>query len=111
MLEIVLRNLISNAIKFTETDDSIAISGEWQQDAFTIKVTDTGSGMSEEAINKIQSNSFYTSPGTRNEKGTGLGLIICKDLIERCHGNLSIESTRGKGTTLSIVLPQNGVHN
>lgn len=111
VLEIVLRNIISNAIKFTETDDSIAISGEWNKDAFTIKVSDTGRGMSEEAINKIQSNSFYTSPGTRNEKGTGLGLIICKDLIERCHGNLSIESSKGKGTTLSIMLPQNGVHN
>jgi len=111
VLEIVLRNIISNAIKFTETHDCIAISGEWKKDAFTIKVSDTGKGMSEEAIKKLEANNFYSSPGTRNEKGTGLGLIICKDLIERCNGNLSVQSSQGKGTTLSIVLPQNGVHN
>lgn len=111
VLEIVLRNLISNAIKFTETDDCIAISGEWKKDAFTIKVADTGKGMSEEALKKLEGNNFYSTPGTRNEKGTGLGLIICKDLIERCNGNLSVQSSQGKGTTLSIVLPQNGVNN
>lgn len=106
VLEIVLRNLLSNAIKFTGDGGSIHINGAWQNNNFVISISDTGKGMSSEVIEKIHANNFYTSPGTNNEKGTGLGIVICKDLIEQCKGTLSLESEEGVGTTFSIVLPQ-----
>jgi two-component system, sensor histidine kinase and response regulator len=105
ILEIVLRNLVSNAIKFSGNEDKIIIDGQQEKNAYVLKVTDTGIGMNEDSIRKINSNSFYTSAGTQNEKGTGLGLIICKDLIEKCNGFISIESAVGKGTEISIYLP------
>jgi two-component system, sensor histidine kinase and response regulator len=105
ILEIVLRNLVSNAIKFSRDEDKITINGIQEKNAYVLRVTDTGIGMNEESIRKINSNSFYTSYGTQNEKGTGLGLIICKDLIEKCSGFINIESSLGKGTAISIYLP------
>jgi two-component system, sensor histidine kinase and response regulator len=105
ILEIVLRNLVSNAIKFSGNEDEIVIDGQQEKNAYVLKVTDTGIGMNEDSIKKINSNSFYTSTGTQNEKGTGLGLIICKDLIEKCSGFINIESSLGKGTAISIYLP------
>jgi two-component system, sensor histidine kinase and response regulator len=106
VLEIVLRNLITNAIKFSEENDSITISGNWQEDGFSIGVTDTGRGMNPETLDKLQGTHFYSTPGTRNEKGTGLGLIICRDLIQKCSGQMAIESREGGGTKVSILLPQ-----
>lgn len=106
VLEIVLRNLVTNAIKFTETNDSITISGCRIQNGFAIDVTDTGRGIQPDVLDKIKGTSFYSSPGTRNEKGTGLGLIICRDLIEKCSGQLLIESEAGAGTKVSIRIPQ-----
>jgi two-component system, sensor histidine kinase and response regulator len=105
ILEIVLRNLVSNAIKFSGNEDKIIISGTQEKNAYVLKVTDTGIGMSEESIKKINNNSFYTSYGTQNEKGTGLGLIICRELIEKCSGYINIESAAGKGTAVSVYLP------
>jgi two-component system, sensor histidine kinase and response regulator len=105
ILEIVLRNLVSNAIKFSRDEDKIIINGVQEKNAYVLRVTDTGIGMNEESIRKINSNSFYTSYGTQNEKGTGLGLIICRELIERCSGFINIESNMGKGTAVSIYLP------
>lgn len=105
ILEIVLRNLVSNAIKFSGNEDKITIKGVQEKNAYVLKVTDTGVGMNEESIKKINSNSFYTSYGTQNEKGTGLGLIICRELIEKCSGYINIESAPGKGTAVSVYLP------
>lgn len=107
ILEIVLRNVVTNAIKFTKKDDKIEIKGRRDGNNFIIQVSDTGTGMSTTVLEKIKNNNFYSSPGTMHEKGTGLGLVICRDLIGQCNGTLDIESEHGKGTTLSLILPQN----
>lgn len=106
ILEIVLRNIISNAIKFSSKNGSITINGNLQEEQFQIKITDNGLGISPESLKRIREKIFYTTYGTNGEKGTGLGLIICSDLIEKCNGKLSIDSIEGQGTTLSILLPQ-----
>jgi two-component system, sensor histidine kinase and response regulator len=106
IMEIVLRNLVSNAIKFTHRDDTIVIRGKSFFDSYQLEVADHGVGITTDAMEKILSNSFYTTSGTQNEKGTGLGLIICRDLIEKCNGDFTITSQLGKGTIVSICLPQ-----
>lgn len=106
ILEIVIRNITSNAIKFSSQNGVIKISGKPDKNNFEIKVTDNGKGISADALRRIREKTFYTTNGTGGEKGTGLGLIICSDLIEKCKGTLSIESETGVGTSISISLPQ-----
>ncbi len=105
ILEIVLRNLVSNAIKFSGKNDVITISGKKKKGFFEIGVSDTGVGITADNLSKIESSNFFTSYGTQHEKGTGLGLIICRDLVAKCSGNLSIQSEFGKGTHVSVLLP------
>jgi signal transduction histidine kinase len=109
ILEIVLRNLVSNAIKFSGQGGPIFVRGWREEGQYWIEVEDRGVGIDETSLQKIHSKSFHTSPGTKNEKGTGLGLIICTDLVEKCGGSLTIASTAGKGTTVRIVLPLKSV--
>lgn len=106
ILEIVLRNIISNAIKFSHPHETVALTGRASEGAYEITVSDNGTGISPDMLAEINSKSFYTSPGTNNEQGTGLGLIICRDLIEKCNGSFSIKSETGAGTSVSIRLPQ-----
>ncbi len=105
MMEIVLRNLVSNAIKFTPGDGSVCISGRLEQNTYLLQVEDNGMGMNATILEKILDREFYTSYGTANEMGTGLGLPICQDLVEKCQGQLSIQSTAGKGTKVTVALP------
>jgi two-component system sensor histidine kinase/response regulator len=106
ILEIVLRNLLSNAIKFSGQGALIFVRGRRAGDQYVLEVEDQGVGIDKDSLEKIGRKSFHTSPGTKNEKGTGLGLIICTDLVEKCGGALAISSEKGKGTTVRIVLPQ-----
>ena len=106
ILEIVLRNVISNAIKFSHPDTSVILQGRAADGQYEIVVSDTGTGISNEKLEEINSKSFYTSPGTNNEQGTGLGLIICRDLVEKCKGSFTITSDMGTGTSVRIRLPQ-----
>ena len=106
ILEIVLRNIISNAIKFSHPNESIVLEGKACEEGYEITVSDNGIGISPDMMAEINSKSFYTSPGTNNEQGTGLGLIICRDLIEKCNGSFSIKSEIGTGTFVRIRLPQ-----
>lgn len=102
----VMRNLISNAIKFTSTDGTISISSQAIDDKVVVAVRDTGIGMSKEVIEKIfQIDSRYTTKGTANEVGTGLGLVLVKEFIEKNHGILRVESQEGKGSTFIFTLP------
>ncbi|MFN3315767.1 MAG: ATP-binding protein, partial [Raineya sp.] len=102
----VLRNLISNAIKFTSTDGTISISSQAMEDKVVVDVRDTGVGMSEEVMKKIfQIDARYTTKGTANETGTGLGLVLVKEFIEKNNGTLKVESQEAKGSTFIFTLP------
>jgi signal transduction histidine kinase len=105
VVEIVLRNLLSNAIKFCRRGDWITLTGDRTDDKFILRVTDTGVGMSAETQARINDQRFYSTLGTGQEKGTGMGLVICRDLVSRSNGELFMESETGRGTVASIVLP------
>lgn len=106
MINTVLRNLITNAIKFTESDGKIIISTTVDNNSRIISITDNGVGISMERIEKlfvIDNNN--STPGTKNEKGTGLGLILCKEFIVKNNGTIWAESNPGNGTCFHFSLP------
>ncbi len=105
-IRIVIRNLITNAIKFSRENDTIEINS-WQQDNENIVITvkDTGTGMTEEQLNKLFKSKVNSSTGTNNESGTGMGLLFCKDLVEKCNGKIWVTSKLGKGTEFSFTVP------
>jgi len=106
ILKVVLRNLISNAIKFTNTNGSVNVLAVNSPKNVTITVSDNGTGMTEEQVENIWQNSKSTT-GTQGEKGFGLGLIFCKELIEKLGGEISVESKLGIGSSFKISLPIN----
>jgi PAS domain S-box-containing protein len=108
MVEIILRNLISNAIKFSNFNTSIVISAELKENETLVSVIDNGVGISPEDINNIfRLDINHSTLGTNKEKGTGLGLLLCKEFIEKHNGKLLIESTLGKGSTFCLNIPKN----
>ena len=103
----VFRNIISNAIKFTPQGGKVQAYTEASDNELTVVIEDNGVGMSKEALDKLfRLDSQYSSRGTANESGTGLGLLICKDFIERAGGKISAESELGVGTKFRIALPK-----
>ncbi len=108
MISTVFRNLISNALKFTDPGGTIDISAIQRDDGFIeVVIADTGIGMSQEDLAKLfQIDIKHTQVGTAGEKGTGLGLILCKELIEQNGGTILAESTPGEGTTMTFTLPR-----
>ncbi|HEX6848623.1 MAG TPA: HAMP domain-containing sensor histidine kinase [Chitinophagaceae bacterium] len=106
MLNLVLRNLISNAIKFTPPKGNIKIGVHQNCTIVEVYVQDSGAGISPEAIKKISGDGFYSTKGTANESGTGLGLKLCKEFMTRNGGQLYIESKPGEGSTFSFSLPK-----
>lgn len=111
MVTTIVRNLISNAIKFTKAHGKISI-GTNQIIAYNktkvieVYVKDTGKGMSPDISEKLFSiNEIFTTYGTKGEKGTGLGLILCKEFVEKHEGKISVESELGKGSTFTFTLP------
>jgi signal transduction histidine kinase len=106
MLDTVLRNLLSNAIKFTTAEGTVDISATAHSDRIVITVADTGTGITQEALDKIfRIDAKYSKTGTAGERGTGLGLILCKELVERNHGTLKGESVLGQGSAFTVTLP------
>ncbi len=106
MLKTVLRNLISNAIKFTQPGGNINVFAISKQNQVEITISDDGVGMNKETINilfKIDTN--YTTTGTANEEGSGLGLVLCKEFVEKLGGNIWVESEEGKGSDFKFTLP------
>ena len=106
MIEIVIQNLITNAVKFSKVGDIITISNRDQNGKSLICVEDTGVGMSKENLNKIFKGNNFTTVGTKNEKGTGLGLTICKELVELNKGRIWVESTQNVGSKFYVELPK-----
>ena len=112
MVEIVIQNLITNAVKFSRTGDVITVSNQDVNGKALICVEDTGVGISEENIKKLfNANKNFTTVGTKNEKGTGLGLTIAKDLVELNNGRIWVESTENVGSKFFIELPKSAPKN
>ena len=92
----VIRNLISNAVKFTPEEGKITVGFQPNKHEVIVSIADTGVGMSQDVINKLfRIDSKHSTKGTANEKGTGLGLILCKEFIEKNGGRIWVTSTEG----------------
>lgn len=105
MIDIVLRNLISNAIKFTRENENVVVELKEGEGLLKISVRDNGVGMTQETLEKISANNFFSSKGTANENGTGLGLMRCKEFLKKNGSSLNISSEFGRGSTFSFELP------
>jgi two-component system sensor histidine kinase/response regulator len=109
-IRIVIRNLITNAIKFSRKDDVINVTAiSKDEDFIQLSVKDSGVGMTEKQLNKLFKSKVDSGTGTNNESGTGMGLLFCKDLIEKCNGRIWVESTQGSGTEFFFTLPMSTV--
>ncbi len=107
MIYSVLQNLISNAIKFTSPNGTITITTKELFGFLEISVCDTGIGISDIELKKLlEFSDFNSAKGTAGEIGSGLGLILCNELIIKNGGILNIQSTKGKGSIFSFTLPQ-----
>jgi len=107
MITTVLRNLLYNAIKFTGKQGEISISVKEHTDIVEISIKDNGIGVPKKDIDKLfRPNVYLSTKSTLNETGTGLGLILCKDFIEKNGGQITAESEEGKGSTFSFTLPK-----
>jgi len=105
MLQTVVRNLVSNAIKFTHSGGRIEITATRKDQFIVVRVSDSGVGISETQISKLFTMDGVSRPGTQLEKGTGIGLTICKEFVERNGGSISVTSTVGSGTTFEFTIP------
>lgn len=106
MIDTVVRNLISNAIKFTNPGGKVTITCESKKEQLILKIADSGIGMNSERLHKVfHFNESNPKSGTSGEKGTGLGLYICKEFVEGNHGSIQISSKENVGTEVTISLP------
>ncbi len=106
MIDLIIRNLISNAIKFTNKKGKIKIKVEADKEKVNVSVTDNGIGIPENKLKTIfEIDKHKNTLGTENEQGTGLGLILCKDFIDNHKGKIWAESTPGKGSKFTFTLP------
>ena len=109
MVEFIIRNLLSNAIKFSHRNSEVEIKASAVNDHIKIEISDTGIGINEAKIKKLlEKNTSISRRGTEKEKGTGLGLLISKEFIEKNGGRLQIESHPGKGSNFSFIIPLYG---
>lgn len=106
MIDIVIRNLVENAVKFSKAGDIVTIGAEKKGSVTVITVKDNGKGIPEESKAKIFDKfSSYTTFGTASEKGSGLGLLLCKELVEKNNGTLWFESMEGIGSSFYFTIP------
>ena len=109
MIATVIRNLVSNAIKFTPRGGEIKIYLSEEKDSVIVHVSDSGVGIPASKVSGLfKINTSYKQPGTENEKGTGLGLILCKEFVEKNGGSIRVNSVIGKGSTFSFSLTKGG---
>ncbi|MEW6193596.1 MAG: PAS domain-containing protein [Bacteroidota bacterium] len=106
MIDTVLRNLLTNAIKFSNRNSAIYVNAETKDDFTEIEVVDSGIGMDKNTIESLfRLDATRSSSGTENESGTGLGLILCKEFVEKNRGTIRVESEQGKGSRFIFSLP------
>lgn len=103
---IIIRNLVLNAIKFSDENKEIIIQLEEHPNNYEVKVKDSGIGMSQEQIDNLFTTKNKSTLGTKKEKGTGLGLYFCNDLVKKCGGEFKVESVLGQGSTFSFTIPK-----
>jgi signal transduction histidine kinase len=106
MVNLVLRNLLSNAIKFTPKHGTVYVGATEKSRQIEVFVQDTGIGMSRENMQRIFGDNYYTTKGTNHETGTGLGLKLCKEFLEKNGGDITVQSEPGKGSIFSFTLPR-----
>jgi len=107
MLEVIIRNLLSNALKFTGSGGMIETGCSSDDDGITVYVKDTGTGISQEQAERLFTQPLNeTTKGTMGEKGSGMGLALCKEFVEQHHGRIWVESIPGKGSTFFFWLPK-----
>lgn len=108
MMNSILRNLLSNAVKYSYKDGEISITAKKEQDKVKFTVKDNGVGIPKDKINKLFSiDSNINTPGTEGEKGSGLGLTLCKEFVLKNDGNIGVKSQPGEGTEFWFTLPVN----
>ena len=106
MIKTVIRNLVSNAIKFTDKNGRIEISAKKNKNTININITDTGTGMNEKTKKSLfKIGETKSIQGTNGERGTGFGLLLCKEFIDKHKGKIEVESELGKGSKFIIILP------
>ncbi|MGK7393244.1 MAG: sensor histidine kinase [Candidatus Cyclobacteriaceae bacterium M3_2C_046] len=105
MLRFVIRNLISNALKFSPRGSKIIVSSIYCKNHVCIAVADQGIGMSPEKISELFKDINKSHPGTENEKGTGLGLFICREYMDLINGKLEVKSKPNQGSTFTVKIP------
>jgi signal transduction histidine kinase len=108
MVNLVLRNLLSNAIKFTPENGHVRVGAAEVASSVEIYIQDDGVGISSERQQQLFGEMFYTTKGTNQETGTGLGLRLCKDFLEKNGGRIAVHSQPGKGSTFTVTLPRFG---
>jgi PAS domain S-box-containing protein len=107
MMELIIRNLISNGIKFTKSNGNVIIGSKEQSDKTTIYIEDSGVGISKKARKKLFRPEYnYSTKGTQKEVGTGLGLLLCKEFVDMHGGKISVKSKEGEGSTFSFTIPK-----
>ncbi len=105
-IDLVFRNLLTNAIKFSYHGSEVNISVETDENTVAISISDHGTGMDNESLQKLfRPDVFHSTHGTNHEKGTGLGLILVKELIEKQNGTITVKSKPAEGTTFTFTLP------
>jgi signal transduction histidine kinase len=110
MIDFIVRNLLSNAVKFTRTDGIIDVSATPHENDVTVAIADTGIGISEKMLARLfRIDATCQRAGTADDKGTGLGLILCKEFLEKHDSAIQVESEVGKGTTMRFTLPKSPV--
>jgi signal transduction histidine kinase/Tfp pilus assembly protein PilF len=106
MINFALRNLLNNAIKFTENNGEVTIVSKKLDNNFVVSISDTGIGIDKESLEKLfKIESTFSTVGTGEEKGTGLGLVLVKEFINKNNGEISVVSEVNKGTTFTMKLP------
>lgn len=110
MLNTILRNLISNGIKFTKKSGTLTVTAQKIKGGTKVSVADNGIGMKNEVVkNLFRIDNNHTTTGTENETGTGLGLLLCNEFIEFHNGKIEVESIPGKGSTFYFTLPERSI--
>jgi len=105
MIQIVIRNILNNAIKFCNEDCQIHITANYQNNKMLVCIEDNGVGIKKSILNKLFKDENISTRGTRNEKGTGLGLIVCRDFMMRNEGDITVTSTEHKGSKFCLTIP------